>query len=177
MWNRIALHHITYWNKTFRKHENMGQQEIFGFLRKHPDDWFDVVQIQKALGLNKGNVFRALKVLRKNREVQIKGTGTTGNSFLYRAKIPLTVSDESRSPATIENHGVQPTSKFGKILIALREMGGTATTDEVRFWVKERYNRGLTPQEVTAILRTNTAYFERIESIEAEKTDIWALKT
>ncbi len=56
----------------------MGQQEVYDFLKAHPDEWFTSKEISKGIDISLGSVTVCLKKLRKNNEVQYEATGKKG---------------------------------------------------------------------------------------------------
>lgn len=56
----------------------MGQQEVYDFLKAHPNDWFTSKEISKGINISIGSVTVCLKKLRENEEVQYKAKGKKG---------------------------------------------------------------------------------------------------
>ena len=65
----------------------MGQQEVYDFLKNHPDRWFTSREISEALGISIGSVTMSLKKLRKSGIIDWESTGKK-NTFRYRYKKP-----------------------------------------------------------------------------------------
>ena len=62
----------------------MGQQEIYDFLKAHPNEWFTSKEISKGINISIGSVTVCLKKLRENNEVQYKSIGKKGGKrFQY----------------------------------------------------------------------------------------------
>lgn len=56
----------------------MGQQEVYDFLKAHPDEWFKSKEISQGIDISIGSVTVCLKKLRKNDEVLYKAIGKKG---------------------------------------------------------------------------------------------------
>ena len=59
-------------------HITMGQQEVYDFLKAHPDEWFTSKEISKGINISIGSVTVCLKKLRDNNEIQFKAIGKKG---------------------------------------------------------------------------------------------------
>jgi predicted transcriptional regulator len=47
----------------------MGQSEVWSFILKHPNEWFNSYDIEKALNIKRFNISKALSTLRRYGEV------------------------------------------------------------------------------------------------------------
>lgn len=56
----------------------MGQQEVYDFLKAHPNEWFTSREISEEINISIGSTTVCLKKLRKNNEVQYKAIGKKG---------------------------------------------------------------------------------------------------
>jgi predicted transcriptional regulator len=56
----------------------MGQQEVYDFLKAHPNEWFTSREISEGINISIGSTTLCLKKLRKNNEVQYKAIGKKG---------------------------------------------------------------------------------------------------
>jgi hypothetical protein len=56
----------------------MGQQEVYDFLKAHPNKWFTSKEISEGICISIGSTTVCLKKLRKYNEVQYKATGNRG---------------------------------------------------------------------------------------------------
>ena len=66
----------------------MSQQDIYNFLKQHPDRWFTAREINEHLKLSQGSISNNLKKLRQRNAVEYKRIEKKG--YIYRYK-----SDES----------------------------------------------------------------------------------
>ena len=67
----------------------MGQQEVYNFLKSHPNEWFTSRDISNEVNTSVGSVTVCLKSLRENNEVQYKPTGKKHGKraqYLYKFK-------------------------------------------------------------------------------------------
>lgn len=67
----------------------MGQQEVYNFLKDHPNDWFTSRDISKGINISVGSVTVSLKRLREKNEVQYKSGGKRyerKKQYLYKFK-------------------------------------------------------------------------------------------
>lgn len=67
----------------------MGQQEVYNFLKEHPNDWFTSRDINKGINISVGSVTVSLKRLREKNEVQYKPAGKGYErikQYLYKFK-------------------------------------------------------------------------------------------
>ena len=60
----------------------MGVENIYEFLKKNGGNFFSTVEISKAIGLSDGSVSRALRILKKRKEVVCKDT------YAGQARVP-----------------------------------------------------------------------------------------
>lgn len=82
----------------------MGQQEVYDFLMKHPDEWFTSKQISEELIVSIGSVTMSLKKLRKTNIIKYRNTGKR-NTFQYMVQSePVKLSE--RKPTLIEHADV-----------------------------------------------------------------------
>ena len=56
----------------------MGQQEVYDFLKAHPNEWFTSKEISEEINISIGSTTVCLKKLRKNNEIQYKAIGKKG---------------------------------------------------------------------------------------------------
>jgi len=63
----------------------MGQQEVYDFLRKHPNKWYTSKEISKALQISIGSITACLKKLRRTETISFETTGNR-NEFRYKFK-------------------------------------------------------------------------------------------
>jgi hypothetical protein len=56
----------------------MGQQEVYNFLKDHPDEWFTSREISLGINISIGSTTVCLKKLRDNNEVYFKPIGKKG---------------------------------------------------------------------------------------------------
>jgi predicted transcriptional regulator len=67
----------------------MGQQDVYNFLKKHPEEWFTSGDISNMINISVGSVTTSLKRLRERNEVRYKKSGLRGgprSPYLYRFK-------------------------------------------------------------------------------------------
>ena len=64
----------------------MGQQEVFDFLKKNPDNWWTSKKIAKKIDASIGSVTTTLTKLRKRKDVQYKMSKERVNMYLYKFK-------------------------------------------------------------------------------------------
>ncbi len=67
----------------------MGQQEVYNFLKAHPNEWFKSRDISNGINTSVGSVTVCLKKLRENDEVQFKQMGKQHGKrtqYLYKFK-------------------------------------------------------------------------------------------
>ena len=64
----------------------MGQQEVYHFLKTHPEKWFTSREISEGINISRGAVAESLRKLRENGEIEFKGKGRRGNEFQYKFK-------------------------------------------------------------------------------------------
>jgi glycosyltransferase involved in cell wall biosynthesis len=64
---------------------NMGQQEVFNFLKKHTGKWFTSKDISNMLDVSLGSVTNNLKKLRKTEKSFLK-VRLEGNKYFYMFK-------------------------------------------------------------------------------------------
>ena len=63
----------------------IGQQEVYDFLKKNKGEWYTSREISDKLGISIGSVTMSLKKLRKSKIVDYQNTGKR-NMFEYRFK-------------------------------------------------------------------------------------------
>jgi DNA-binding transcriptional regulator GbsR (MarR family) len=67
----------------------MGQQEVYDFLKAHPNEWYTSKEISKGIDISIGSVTVCLKKLRENEEVKYKAIAKKGGKrtqYSYRFK-------------------------------------------------------------------------------------------
>jgi len=64
---------------------NMGQQEVYDFLKKQKNKWFTSRDISEALEVSIGAVTMSLKKLRKTNIIKYKNTGKR-NTYRYKVE-------------------------------------------------------------------------------------------
>lgn len=67
----------------------MSQQEVYDFLKKHPNGWFTSREISNWIKISCGSVTNCLKRLRNRDEIQYKQTGKRigkRGQYLYKFK-------------------------------------------------------------------------------------------
>lgn len=62
----------------------MSQQDIYNFLKQHPDRWFTAREINEYLKLSQGSISNNLKKLRQRNAVDYKRVEKKG--FIYKYK-------------------------------------------------------------------------------------------
>jgi transcription initiation factor IIE alpha subunit len=65
----------------------MGQQEVYIFLKDHPDKWFTSKEISEATKRSVGSVTVCLKKLRNRKDIQFKRSrkgANKRNQYLYK---------------------------------------------------------------------------------------------
>jgi len=67
----------------------MGQQDIYNFLKDHPNEWFTSRDISKGIKTSVCSATVCLKRLRENNDVRYKATAKKGKKrahYLYKFK-------------------------------------------------------------------------------------------
>jgi len=67
----------------------MGQQDVYNFLKRHPNKWFTSKDISSGLNQSIGSVTVCLKKLRIRNEIDYKQTGVKKGKrvqYLYKSK-------------------------------------------------------------------------------------------
>jgi transcription initiation factor IIE alpha subunit len=67
----------------------MGQQEVYGFLREHPDEWFTSRNLEELLNISIGSINESLRKLRERKEISYKISVVNGKGkpqYLYTFK-------------------------------------------------------------------------------------------
>ena len=67
----------------------MGQQDVYNYLKAHPNQWLTSKQISTGMNQSIGSVTVCLKKLRNRNEIQFKPTGLRKgkrSQYLYRFK-------------------------------------------------------------------------------------------
>jgi predicted transcriptional regulator len=67
----------------------MGQQEVYNFLREHPDGWFTSRDIEKLLNISIGSINESLRRLRERGEINFKISSVDGKrkpQYVYNFK-------------------------------------------------------------------------------------------
>jgi hypothetical protein len=80
----------------------MGQQEVYDFLLKHPDQWYTSKQISEQLIVSIGSVTMSLKKLRKTNIIKFRNTGKR-NTFQYMVQSEPAKLAERKMPI-MESH-------------------------------------------------------------------------
>lgn len=62
----------------------MSQQDIYNFLKQHPDKWFTAREINEYLKLSQGSISNNLKKLRQRNAVDYKRVEKKGFIYKYR---------------------------------------------------------------------------------------------
>ncbi len=62
----------------------MSQQDIYNFLKEHPDEWFTAREINEYLKLSQGSISNNLKKLRQRDAVEYKRIEKKG--YIYKFK-------------------------------------------------------------------------------------------
>ena len=65
---------------------NMGQHEVYEFLKENPNRWFSAREISEKLGQSFGSTTMALRRLRQENEIAYMGEGHVGSEYRYRYK-------------------------------------------------------------------------------------------
>ena len=68
----------------------MGQQDVYNYLKAHPNDWFSSKEISNGMNQSIGSVTVCLKKLRNKNEINYKPTGLRKGKraqYLYKFKI------------------------------------------------------------------------------------------
>ena len=68
----------------------MGQQDVYNFLRAHPNDWFTSKEISSGMNQSIGSVTICLKKLRTRNDVKYKPTELRKGKrvqYLYKFKV------------------------------------------------------------------------------------------
>ena len=68
----------------------MGQQDVYNFLRAHPNDWFTSKEISSGMNQSVESVTNCLKKLRTRNEVKYKPTELRKGKkvqYLYKFKV------------------------------------------------------------------------------------------
>jgi predicted transcriptional regulator len=68
---------------------NMGQQDVYDYLKAHPDKWFSSKDLSKGMNQSIGSVTVCLKKLRSRNEIKYKSTGHRKGKrvqYLYKFK-------------------------------------------------------------------------------------------
>jgi hypothetical protein len=77
---------------------SMGQQEVYDFLMKNPDQWYTSKQISEQLIVSIGSVTMSLKKLRKTNIIKFRNTGKR-NTFQYMVQSePTKITIERKTP-------------------------------------------------------------------------------
>jgi len=50
----------------------MGQQEVYNFLREHPDEWYTSRDLKELLNISIGSINESLRKLRERKEINFK---------------------------------------------------------------------------------------------------------
>lgn len=50
----------------------MGQQEVYNFLREHPDEWYTSRDLKELLNISIGSINESLRKLRERKEINYK---------------------------------------------------------------------------------------------------------
>lgn len=77
----------------------MGQQEVYEFLKKNPDNWFTSREISENLEVSIGSVTMNLKKLRKSKLISYRNTGKK-NMFQYMFKKEPEKSTKKKTTST-----------------------------------------------------------------------------
>ena len=80
----------------------MGQQEVYDFLVKNPDQWYTSKQISEKLIVSIGSVTMSLKKLRKTNIIKFRNTGKR-NTFQYMVQSEPAKIAERKTPL-LESH-------------------------------------------------------------------------
>ena len=67
----------------------MGQQEVYNFLRDHPDEWFTSRNLEKLLNISIGSINESLRKLRERKEINFKISVVNGRGkpqYIYTFK-------------------------------------------------------------------------------------------
>jgi len=62
----------------------MGQDEVFQFLKDHPEEWFSCKEISQATCMSYGSITTSMKRLRECGEVLFTGSGHWQDEYRYR---------------------------------------------------------------------------------------------
>ena len=68
----------------------MGQQDVYNFLRTHPNDWFTSKEISAGMNQSIGSITVCLMKLRNRNDINYKSTGLRKGKraqYLYKFKI------------------------------------------------------------------------------------------
>ena len=68
----------------------MGQQDVYNYLRDHPNDWFTSKEISSGMNQSIGSITICLKKLRIRNDINFKPTGLRKGKraqYLYKYKI------------------------------------------------------------------------------------------
>ena len=68
--------------KTVQK--NMGQQEVFSFLKNNTNKWWTSKQIAQKLNASVGSVTTTLAKLRRQKDIKFKVSEEKKNMYLYK---------------------------------------------------------------------------------------------
>ena len=67
----------------------MGQQEVYNYLRDHPDEWFTSRNLEKLLNISIGSINESLRKLRERKEIDFKISVVNGRGkpqYIYTFK-------------------------------------------------------------------------------------------
>ena len=67
----------------------MGQQEVYNFLREHPDNWFTSRDLEKLLKISIGSINESLRKLRERKEINFRISVVNGRGkpqYVYNFK-------------------------------------------------------------------------------------------
>ena len=68
----------------------MGQQDVYNFLRTHPNDWFTSKEISSGMNQSIGSITVCLMKLRNRNDINYKPTGLRKGKraqYFYKFKI------------------------------------------------------------------------------------------
>ena len=67
----------------------MGQEEVYKYLKAHPEEWFTSRDLEKLLRISIGSINESLRKLRERKEINYKISVVNGKGkprYLYRFK-------------------------------------------------------------------------------------------
>lgn len=79
------MHLQRFINKVKNLSADMGQQEVYDFLKKNKGKWFTAREISEKLNVSVGSVTNNIAKLKKNREILFKPSDRA-NQFKYAFK-------------------------------------------------------------------------------------------